>query len=149
MKAKTIVSAIMALSLAAGGMAFGQGLDTPVWHNDQQRNDQQHNDQQRNDGRDRRNDQRRQPDRGYNDQHRDDRGYNDRHRDDRGAGPDHAFYRGQRLPPQYRDRQYVVDDWRGHHLNAPPRGYHWVQTGGDYVLVAISTGIILQLLLGN
>jgi Ni/Co efflux regulator RcnB len=53
------------------------------------------------------------------------------------------------MPAQYRSHQYVVDDWRGHRLSAPPRGYHWVQTGGDYVLVAIATGIILQLLLNN
>jgi hypothetical protein len=38
---------------------------------------------------------------------------------------------------------------RGHHLSAPPRGYHWVQMGGDYVLVAIATGVILQLLLNH
>ncbi|MEO8523182.1 MAG: RcnB family protein [Caldimonas sp.] len=69
--------------------------------------------------------------------------------DRRGAGPDHNFYRGGRLPPQYRSRQYVVDDWRGHHLNAPPRGYHWVQTGGDYVLVAVATGIIASILLNQ
>lgn len=67
----------------------------------------------------------------------------------RGAGPDHAFYRGGRLPYEYRNRQYVVDDWREHRLSAPPPGYEWVQTGGDYVLVAISSGIIVQLLLGN
>jgi Ni/Co efflux regulator RcnB len=67
----------------------------------------------------------------------------------RGAGPEHSFYRGGRLPAQYRSRQYVVDDWRGHHLSAPPRGYQWVQTGADYVLVAIATGIIAQLLLSN
>lgn len=134
--AKTIVSAIMAMSLLTGGLAFGQGLDKPVPGYDQHRNDQQ----QRNDRPDRRNDQGRQPDRGN---------YNGQREGERGAGPDHAFYRGQRLPPEYRNRQYVVDDWRGHHLNAPPRGYHWVQTGGDYVLVAISTGIILQMLLGN
>ena len=67
----------------------------------------------------------------------------------RGAGPDHNFYRGGRLPQQYRGHQYVVDDWRGHHLSAPPRGYQWVQTGGDYVLVAIATGIIAQLLLSQ
>jgi len=72
----------------------------------------------------------------------------DRH-GERGAGPDHQFYRGERLPDQYRNSQYVVNDWRGHHLSAPPRGYHWVQTGGDYVLVAIATGVILQLLLNN
>ncbi len=67
----------------------------------------------------------------------------------RGAGPEHNFYRGGRLPPQYRSHQYVVDDWRGHRLNAPPRGYQWVQTGGDYVLVAIATGIIAQILLSQ
>lgn len=134
--AKTVVSAIMAMSLVTGGLAFGQGYDRPGQHDDQQRNDRP----DRRDDRDHRNDQGRQPDRGN---------FNDQRREERGAGPDHAFYRGQRLPPEYRNRQYVVDDWRGHHLNAPPRGYHWVQTGGDYVLVAISTGIILQMLLGN
>ena len=67
----------------------------------------------------------------------------------RGAGPNHNFYRGGRIPDQYRNRRYVVNDWRGHHLSAPPRGYQWVQTGGDYVLVAITTGIIAQVLLGQ
>lgn len=74
---------------------------------------------------------------------------NDRHEESRGAGPEHRFYRGGRLPPEYHDRQYVVDDWRGHHLRQPPRGYHWVQVGGDYVLVAIATGIILSVLLNS
>jgi Ni/Co efflux regulator RcnB len=68
---------------------------------------------------------------------------------DRGAGPDRSFYRGDRLPSRYRGPQYVVEDWRGHGLRTPPRGYHWVQTGGDYVLVAITTGIILELLLNR
>jgi Ni/Co efflux regulator RcnB len=79
---------------------------------------------------------------------RDDRRDND-HRDVRGAGPNHDFRQGGRLPRNYRDRQYVVDDWRGHHLKSPPRGYHWVQTGADYVLVAIATGIIAQVILGQ
>jgi Ni/Co efflux regulator RcnB len=70
-------------------------------------------------------------------------------RDERGAGPNREFRQGGRLPPEYRGRQYVVDDWRGHHLSAPPRGYHWVQNGSDYLLVAITTGVILQLLLSN
>lgn len=80
---------------------------------------------------------------------RNDQRYNDVRQDERGAGPNHSYYRGGRLPSEYRTRQYVVDDWRGHRLSAPPRGYHWVQTGGDYVLVAIATGVILQLLLNN
>jgi Ni/Co efflux regulator RcnB len=102
-----------------------------------------------------RNQQARQPNRGQgNNQGRNNQGWNDQGRYDqaregRGAGPEQNFRRGGRLPPEYRGRQYVVDDWRGHHLSAPPRGYQWVQTGGDYVLIAIATGIIAQLLLGN
>lgn len=71
------------------------------------------------------------------------------HRNERGAGPDHQFYRGDRLPPQYNNRYQVVEDWRGHRLWSPPRGYQWVQTGSDYVLVAIATGIIVELLLNQ
>ena len=71
-------------------------------------------------------------------------GYADR----RGAGPDRSLRPGGRLPPAYRTRHYVVDDWRAHRLTPPPRGYHWVQVGADYVLVAIATGIILQIILG-
>jgi Ni/Co efflux regulator RcnB len=67
----------------------------------------------------------------------------------RGAGPSHSWYRGDRLPPEYRGRYYVVDDWRGHHLSAPPRGYHWVQAGNDYVLAAIATGVIAAILLNQ
>ena len=69
----------------------------------------------------------------------------DRH--DGGPGQARRFHRGDRLPTEYRSHQYVVDDWRGHRLSAPPRGYQWVQSGGDYLLVAIATGVILQLLL--
>jgi Ni/Co efflux regulator RcnB len=66
-----------------------------------------------------------------------------------GAGPNHEFHRGERLSSQYHNKNYVVDDWRNHHLSPPPRGHHWVQIGGDYVLVAIATGIIAQVLLGH
>lgn len=67
----------------------------------------------------------------------------------RGAGPQHNWVRGSRIPPQYRTAHYVVTDWRGHHLAPPPRGYHWVQNGGDYLLVAIASGVIAQLILSN
>lgn len=65
----------------------------------------------------------------------------------RGAGPNHDWQRGGRLPNEYWGRRYVVNDWRGHHLSSPPRGYHWVQVNGDYVLAAVATGIILDTLL--
>lgn len=67
----------------------------------------------------------------------------------RGVGPDHRWHRGDRLPPAYRSYHYVVNDWRGHHLHAPPRGYHWVQYGADYILVAIATGLIVQIVLSQ
>ena len=51
------------------------------------------------------------------------------------------FRRGDRLPHD-RQRQYLVEDWRGHRLSAPPRGYHWVQIGGEYALVANNSGVI-------
>jgi Ni/Co efflux regulator RcnB len=73
----------------------------------------------------------------------------ERHHEGPGAGPDHNFYRGERLPAQYRQRGYVVNDWRGHRLHAPQRGYQWVQSGSDYLLVGIATGVIAEVLLGR
>ena len=59
------------------------------------------------------------------------------------------FHRGGRLPPELRHDQYVVSNWQRHHLSAPPRGYHWVQVGPDYVLAAIATGLIANLIIGS
>lgn len=67
----------------------------------------------------------------------------------RGAGPEHRFYKGGWLPAQYRGRRYVVNDWRTYRLSPPPRGYYWVQTGSDFVLAAIATGLIAQIILNN
>ena len=59
------------------------------------------------------------------------------------------FRRGHRLPPELRDRHYVVSNWRAHRLSAPPRGYQWVQVGPDYVLASIASGVIANLILGR
>ncbi len=69
------------------------------------------------------------------------------HAQGRGAGPDRNLHRGGKLPPAWRSKHYVVDDWRGHGLSRPPRGQHWVQAGSDYLLVAITTGLIAQVIL--
>lgn len=66
----------------------------------------------------------------------------------RGAGPRHDLYVGRYAPAYYRTPHYVVRDWRAHRLGPPPRGYHWVQTGADYVLISIGTGLIAQVVLG-
>jgi len=61
-----------------------------------------------------------------------------------------AWRRGDRLPGYYRDHVRVID-YRGHRgLYAPPRGYHWVRDDrGDYLLVGITTGLILGALLSD
>jgi len=102
-------------------------------------------------------------DRGHHDDgHR--HGRDDRH-DDRGHGRGHAYghyknwrdrghsegwyRRGGYLPVEYRTR-YVVTDWRHDRLREPPRGYHWVRSdNGDFLLVAIATGVIVDLLLNQ
>ena len=137
MKRNAIVSALMAMSLVMAGPVFAQGDGDQQARERNMRQMQRIGQQEGQRGHEQRGQ------RG-NERHARD---GDRHHGERGAGPDHRFYRGDRLPMEYRGRSYVVNDWRGHRLSAPPRGYHWVQAGGDYVLVAIGTGIILQLML--
>jgi len=60
-----------------------------------------------------------------------------------------AWRRGDRLPSYYRS-SYRDVDWRYYHLRQPPRGYHWVRDDrGEYLLVAIATGVILGTILSN
>ncbi|RQH01131.1 RcnB family protein [Paraburkholderia dinghuensis] len=66
-----------------------------------------------------------------------------------GAIPHRDWHRGDRLPMEYRDRNYTVDDWHQHGLSAPPRGYHWVGVNGDYVLAAIATGVITSIIMSG
>jgi Ni/Co efflux regulator RcnB len=52
------------------------------------------------------------------------------------------WQRGQRFDSRYA-RNYRQIDYRQYRgLRAPPRGYHYVQSGNDAVLVAITSGII-------
>jgi Ni/Co efflux regulator RcnB len=128
MKVHHHITLAIALSLATGGFAFAQGNSNHEGNDRGERHGQRdHRDGQR----------------GDNGLHK---GW---YKDEHGAGPDQRWHRGDRLPIEYRHRSYVVDDWRGHHLNAPPRGYYWVQNGNDYLLIAITSGVIAQLILGG
>lgn len=142
MKTTVIASALLALSVAASGNAFAQRGD----HGNERAQYSQHDDRHDNDRRDNdRHDDRR--DQASNHRSDDARYY---HRDDRrGGGPRHDLRRGQHLSKEYRDSRYVVTDWRDRHLSAPPKGHHWVHAGNDYVLAAIATGLIAQVLLSN
>ena len=61
----------------------------------------------------------------------------------------HAFGRGKRLPGEFRARHYVVTDYWHYHLPRPARHQHWVQVGPDFVLVVATTGLIVNVVLGN
>lgn len=136
MNRKAAVSVVLALTMATGQLAFAQGNSN---RNDRDRNEGRQQERHGN-----------QPKPEHHDNRDFGRGHNrERDRGGRGVGPNFEYYRGDRLPFEYRHRNYVVDDWRGHHLSAPPRGYNWVQSGGDYILVAIATGIIASFLLGR
>ena len=140
MQSKIVISAITIAALSFGSLSFAQGFDRRGPGNEPQRHEQRGPFQRAEDHGDRRDNDH--GPRGF-DNHRDAR--NDR---DFGArGP--QFRRGGRIPMEYRSRQYVVNDWRGHHLHAPPRGQQWVQVGADYALIAIATGVIAQLILSH
>ncbi|MCE4059868.1 RcnB family protein [Pandoraea sputorum] len=71
----------------------------------------------------------------------------------RGPGDDSGWQhpdwrKGDRVPQQYRDAQYRVDDYRQYHLDAPKRGHHWVGVGGDFLLVN-GSGVIVQIVGGR
>jgi len=51
--------------------------------------------------------------------------------------------KGDRLPAEFRDRQYVIDNWKQYSLPAPRKGMHWVGVGAQYYLVN-SGGVIQQ-----
>ena len=55
--------------------------------------------------------------------------------------------RGAALPPYYRGAP--IYDYGGYRLRQPPRGYAWYQAGDDYILAAIATGIIFEIIANN
>jgi Ni/Co efflux regulator RcnB len=82
----------------------------------------------------------------HGDDHRD--GHPDMHG---GHGPDfrdHHWQRGGRIERGDWGRGQRVD-WRARHFRAPPRGYEWRYIDGQYVLGAIATGVIADIILNS
>ncbi len=150
MKSKAIVCAVVIASMGLGSLAQAQdrgrrGPDDDRWsQQDRGRHDNGRGNDRRDDRRDDRHDDRHDDRR---DGHWDHRHW-DGHPGYYGArGPD--FRRGGYIPYEYRRPIYVVNNYYGHRLPAPPRGHQWVQVGADYVLIAIATGIIAQIILNQ
>jgi Ni/Co efflux regulator RcnB len=62
-------------------------------------------------------------------------------------GHTQRYYRGGYLPRQYMAGNYYVNNWQAYPgLYAPPYGHQWVNVGGEFLLVALATGLIANLM---
>jgi Ni/Co efflux regulator RcnB len=61
--------------------------------------------------------------------------------------PSHRSWRkGERFESRYAQNYRVISKPRQYRLKDAPRGYRWVQSGNDAVLVGITSGIIASVL---
>jgi Ni/Co efflux regulator RcnB len=139
MKSTAIVSAVVAATMGFSSMSFAQGFDRREGREARQEARQDVREARR-DVREARRDL------------RDNR--NDRRFDDRGGrhfqARSHQYQRGGYAPQEYRSHRYAVHDWNRYHLSAPPHGHQWVQSdNGDFLLIALATGLIANLLLNQ
>ena len=138
---KHIFTLALALSLLSSTAVLAQpDMQLRISQNDNR--DRQDNNRQDNNRQERR-------DRNAADQNRRQQDRNDprdaRDRRDNSAqrSDTRRWSRGDRLPDQYRQDRYYVNDWRQYGLNRPPRGYRWVRDdNNNFFLAAIATGII-------
>ena len=54
--------------------------------------------------------------------------------------------KGDRFDRKRAANYRVIDKPRNYRLNTPPRGYQWVRSGNDAVLVGITSGIVAAIL---
>lgn len=59
-----------------------------------------------------------------------------------------SFRKGQKFDRRYARNYQVVDYRRYHKLKAPPRGYHYVRSGNDVLLVGVTSGIVASVMSG-
>jgi Ni/Co efflux regulator RcnB len=59
-------------------------------------------------------------------------------------GPPPRATVGRALPYDYRTYGYRINNWGYYRLPAPRRGHHWVQYGGQFLLVN-TAGVVLQI----
>jgi len=50
--------------------------------------------------------------------------------------------KGQKFDRRYATNYRVIDNPRAYRLSTAPRGYQWVRSGNDAVLIAVTSGII-------
>lgn len=50
--------------------------------------------------------------------------------------------KGQRFDRRYATNYRVIDNPRAYRLSSAPRGYQWVRSGNDAVLIGLTSGIV-------
>ena len=75
----------------------------------------------------------------------DNRGRVEQRHDNRGA-QHRAWKRGERFDYRQAPNYRVIGTPGSYHLRSAPRGYHWVRSGNDAVLIGITTGIVASVL---
>jgi Ni/Co efflux regulator RcnB len=60
----------------------------------------------------------------------------------------HRWNKGQRFDYRQAPNYRVITSARQYHLREAPRGYRWVRSGNDAVLIGITTGVIASVLAG-
>lgn len=53
-----------------------------------------------------------------------------------------VWHKGDRFESRHAPNYRVIDNPRRYRLGEPPRGYRWVRSGDDAVLVALRSGIV-------
>ncbi len=60
-------------------------------------------------------------------------------------GDGRRWHQGDR----YDGQRYAVQNYGYYHLRQPPAGYEWVQDGSQFVLIAVASGIIADIILNS
>lgn len=53
---------------------------------------------------------------------------------------------GWRQGDRYNGNRVVVNDWHTRGLHQPPPGYEWVNSGGQFIMIALTTGLIASII---
>jgi Ni/Co efflux regulator RcnB len=61
----------------------------------------------------------------------------------------HRWSRGVYLPRAYFGPRYIVRDYGYYGLRPPPLGYGWVRVDNDFLLAALATGFVAEVLFGG
>lgn len=60
-----------------------------------------------------------------------------------------TFRKGQKFDRRYARNYQVIDYRKYRNIKAPPRGYHYVRSGNDLLLVGLTSGIVASVIAGQ